>query len=150
MMSEAKRCPACGAAGDNCESHFHQALFWENEYPDLTLDVHHLLVLCYYLQHPSLYSVEGLQNALGLLDDFVAKGLSPQEVRKQNAPKVDSGKRKFTVTARPDSIGSYARQPQWTMRLADVVAGEVEAYRGNIKKWAQSMHEAITLAASAR
>ena len=148
-MTEEKMCPVCGAAGDNCETDFHQTLFWENEYPDLTLDVHHLLVLCYHLQHPHLYSVEGLENALGLLKNFVVDGLSPQEVRKQNGPKVDSGKRKFTVTARPDSIGSYPKQPQWTLTIRDVVAGGVEAYRGNIKKWAQSMYEAIRLSSSA-
>lgn len=147
-MTEEKRCPACGAAGDNCETDFHQTLFWENEYPDLTLDVHHLLVLCYHLQHPHLYSVEGLENALGLLKNFVVDGLSPQAVRKLNAPKVDSGKRKFTVTARPDSIGSYPKQPLWTIYLTDVVAGGVEDYRANIKKWAESIYEAIRLLSS--
>lgn len=142
-MSETKPCPSCGANGDNCEADFHQMLFWENERPDLTLDVHHLLVLCYHLQHPHLYSVEGLENALVLLEDFVGKGLSPQYIRKRNAPKVDSGKRKFTVTARPDSIGSYPKQPQWTMTAADVVAGGLVDYRANIHQWAKSIYEAL-------
>lgn len=142
-MNDTKCCASCGAADDNCEAAFHQMLFWESEAPDLTLDVHHLLVLCYHLQHPHLYSVEGLANAQELLEDFVGKGLSPQYIRKRNAPKVDSGKRKFTVTARPDSIGSYPKQPQWKIRASDVVAGGLEAYRVNIHQWAKSIYEAL-------
>jgi hypothetical protein len=75
-MEENKSCPACGAEGDNCEADFHQMLFWEAERPEI-YEVHHLMVLGYHLQHPHLYSVEGLENALGLLQDFVSEGLTP-------------------------------------------------------------------------
>ena len=70
-------CPACGAnlpGGLTCEDCFHQMLFWENE-ESLLGEVHHLMVLCYHLQHPHLYSQEGLANAAGLLIDFVERGL---------------------------------------------------------------------------
>jgi hypothetical protein len=142
-MDETKICPACGAVGDSCETNFHQMLFWEAERPEFGAEVHHLMVLAYHLQHPHLYSVDGLENARGLLRKFVAEGLSPQEVRKQNAPIVDSGKRKFTITARPDSIGSYAKTPQWTMTAQDVVAAGLEAYCESTRAWAKSIYEDI-------
>lgn len=48
-MEKTNTCPECGAAWQNeqtCQDHFHQLLAWEAEYPDKTLAVHHLLVLC--------------------------------------------------------------------------------------------------------
>lgn len=141
-MEETKTCPACGAVGDNCEADFHQMLFWEAEQPEIW-DVHHLMVLAYHLQHPHLYSIEGLENALVLLKDFVGEGLAPQFIRKRNAPAVDSGKRKFTITARPDSIGAYPSQPQWTMTVRDVVAAGLESYCDNVRAWAKSIDESL-------
>jgi hypothetical protein len=145
-MNENKICAACGAAGDDCESDFHQMLYWEAERPDYALEVHHFLVLCYHIQHPHLYSVEGLEYSLGLLRKFVAEGQDPQIVRKAMAESVDSGNRKFKITARPESIGKYARQPQWTMTAADVVAGGLDNYVPNTRKWAQSVYEAVEAA----
>ncbi len=78
-MTATSRCPDCGAAhatGVTCQDDFHQMLFWEAEEPARG-EVHHLMVLCYHLQHPGLYSPAGLQHALGLLEDFVVRGQSP-------------------------------------------------------------------------
>jgi hypothetical protein len=39
-----QKCPECGASWDDeatCQDHFHQMLFWENEYPDYGAEVHH-------------------------------------------------------------------------------------------------------------
>ena len=65
-MVSSTLCSECGetlADGRTCADDFHQLLFWENERPELG-EVHHLLVLCYHLQHPSLYSAEGLALSL--------------------------------------------------------------------------------------
>jgi hypothetical protein len=138
-------CPDCGAmlrGHETCETHFHQMLFWESEFPDLGV-VHHLMVLCYYLQHPRLYSPEGLNNALGLLVAFVERGASPAEVRESNGKIVDSGKRDWKVTARPDSFGVYAYPVQWPMTAADVTARGAEQYIDSVREWAAAALQAL-------
>ncbi|HEX2908544.1 MAG TPA: DUF5946 family protein [Phototrophicaceae bacterium] len=146
-METPQRCPECGADWTNdatCQDHFHQMLFWENEYPEKTLAVHHLLVLCYHLQHPSLYSPEGLTYARGLLADFVVRGQTPQQVRREKREQVASDKRNFKIIGTPEAHGFYTFPVVWTMTAADVVAGGVEAYDGNIKTWARSIYEVLT------
>jgi hypothetical protein len=101
--------------------------------------VHHLMVLCYYLQHPSLYSPEGLDNAKTLLIGFVVRGLSAQTVRQQTRRQVDSGKRQWKISARPDSHGAYTYPVTWTMTARDVVAGGMDHYIENVQQWAKSM-----------
>lgn len=64
-MKLLQTCPECGAVwqdGRTCQEYFHQMLYWEAEDPSLG-EVHRLSVLCNYLQHPSLYSLEGLEQA---------------------------------------------------------------------------------------
>lgn len=132
-------CPECGASwndGRTCADDFHQLLFWENERPELG-EVHHLMVLCYHLQHPSLYSAEGLAHARQLLAEFVAGGLSPQEVRRRQRAAVDSGARGWSVTARPGNQGHYERQLAWELRVQDMVAGGPDHYRENVRRWAE-------------
>lgn len=143
-MTASDSCSICGASlpeGQTCEDQFHQALYWENEYPEKTLPVHHLLVLGYHLQHPHLYSHEGLAASMGLLVGFVAEGKSPQEVRQQQKDAVNSGKRSWKITARPDSIGTYAHPVQWQMTLAEVIHAGVEGYDANIRHWVQTLYD---------
>ena len=131
-------CPECGApwtGGRTCADDFHQLLFWENERPELG-EVHHLMVLSYYLQHPSLYSAEGLAHARQLLDAFVIEGLSPVEAQRRQRAAVDSGARGWSVTARPGNQGAYERPPAWQLRAQDVVAGGPDHYRENVRRWA--------------
>ena len=140
-------CPECQAAlheAETCQEYFHQMLYWENENPDYG-DVHHLTVLCYYLQHPSSYSQEGLAVARQLLFDFLENGLSPAQVRQQNRFSVDSGKRAWKVKATDDSSGAYERPVLWTMTAADVVKAGRGHYQASIRAWAQSVHAALKL-----
>ncbi len=88
-MSE--HCPECGALwrdGVTCADHFHQMLFWENE-DSANWAVHHLTVLCYHLQHPSLYAPDGLEHATGLLIKFVDEGVDPRVLRVQMRDEVE-------------------------------------------------------------
>ncbi len=65
MSSENEKCPDCGALlqpGESCRAYFDQMLYWETEEPSRWA-VHHLMVLCYHLQHPHLYSPETLAGA---------------------------------------------------------------------------------------
>ena len=131
-------CPECGARlpdGRTCADDFHQLLFWENERPELG-EVHHLMVLCYHLQHPSLYSAEGLAHSRRLLAEFVAGGLSPAEARRRQRAAVDSGGRGWSITARPGNQGAYEQPPAWQLRVQDVVAGGPDHYPENVRRWA--------------
>jgi len=139
-------CPECGAERQNaatCEEDFHQMLFWESENLAELGVVHHLMVLSYYLQHPSLYSPEGLAAGQELLADFVVRGLPPAEVRQRDRAARDSQNRPYPITSRPDARGSYDRPMRWTMRAADVGAGGPEHYCANVRAWAQSIYAAL-------
>lgn len=144
-MEASQKCLECGATsidGQTCETCFHQMLFWEAEYPAYG-EVHHLMVLCYHLQHPSLYSPDGLKEARRLLVEFVEHGASPGEVRKRNRARVDSSRRDWKIKATATAHGSYDRAMAWKMTAADVVAGGAEHYCGNVRAWAQLINEAL-------
>ncbi len=69
-MALAARCPECETPwtnGHTCQGSFYQMLGWESERPSVLGEVHHLMVLCYHLQHPSLYSPEGLSLSTPLM-----------------------------------------------------------------------------------
>ena len=145
MMEQPERCPECGAdwlSGKTCQDHFHQMLVWEMEDPSLYV-VHHLLVVSYHLQHPSLYSPEGFSGARVLLREFVDAGMSTEAVRKRDKSALDSGRREFKVTGSPEARGAYDRAVKWTMCAADVVAGGMEHYVENVSTWARSINEAL-------
>ncbi len=145
-MKAPQRCPECGASWINastCEEHFHQMLFWEAEHPAYGAEVHHLMVLCYYLQHPSLYSPDGLTEARRLLVEFVERGASPAEVRQRNQKRVDSSQRDWKIKATATSHGSYDPPVQWTMTAADVATGGADHYCDSVRQWARSINEAL-------
>jgi hypothetical protein len=146
-MEAPERCPECGAIWheqQTCQAAFHQMLYWENEHPEAAAAVHHLMVLCYYLQHPSLYSPEGLTYARQLLVTFVKEGATPQDVRRRNRDQVDSGKRQWKFVGTPASHGSYTQPIHWHMTAIDVIAGGVDAYVENVKRWAKSIDDTLS------
>jgi hypothetical protein len=145
-METPATCPECGAAwdaGQSCETCFHQMLFWEAEYPADGAEVHHLMVLCYHLQHPSLYSPESLKEARRLLVEFIENDASPIEVRKHNRARVDSSRRNWKIKGTAVSHGSYAHAMVWKITAANVVADGAENYCNNVRAWAQSINAAL-------
>lgn len=138
-MEAQAHCPACGApqqAEATCQDHFYQMLFWEAEVPARGA-VHHLAVLCYHLQHPSLYSPEGLQAALRLLVMFVEQGVPPHTARQQMAADLQNHTIKIGGTA--DSFGQYAQPINWTFRAADVINNGADRYCESVRGWATAM-----------
>jgi hypothetical protein len=117
-------------------------LFWEAENPGYG-EVHHLTVLCYRLQHPSLYSPDGLKEGRRLLVEFVERGASPVEMRKRNRAYVDSGRRDWKIKATAASHGSYDHAMMWTMTAADVIAGGADHYCDNVRAWARTINETL-------
>lgn len=143
-MTEPVHCPECGALwpeGRTCEDDFHQMLFWETEYPAYFAAVHHLLVLCFSMQHPRRYTAEGLDAAKLVLIEFVANGATPQEMRRRNAAHFASDRRTTVMTARPDNQGAYAHPVRWTMTAADVARADVHSYVENTRRWAQAAYD---------
>jgi hypothetical protein len=141
-----RRCAECGASwinGQTCEDHFHQLLYWEAENPAYRAEVHHLMVLCYYVQHPSLYSPEGLNEARRLLAEFVEHDLSPVEARQRNRAHVDSNRRNWKIKGTAASHGSYAHAMVWKITASDVVAGGSENYCDNVRGWAESVNAVL-------
>jgi hypothetical protein len=143
-MEAPQRCAECGASwinGQTCEDHFHQMLYWEAENPGDGAEVHHLMVVCYYLQHPSLYSPAGLNEARRLLVEFVEQGTSPIEVRQRNRTRFDSSQRDWRIKGTAASHGWYDRALAWKMTAADVVAGGSDHYCDNVRLW----HSQLTI-----
>jgi hypothetical protein len=133
-------CPECGdrwLEGQMCADAFHVLLGWEWEYQ--MLEVHHLLVLSYHLQHPSLYSPEGLHSGCALLIAFVEDGVTPQTMRKRIGKQVDPGARTFNITARPDHYGMYKKPVVWTMRIGDCLRAGPDQYYASVRAWAASI-----------
>ena len=137
-------CPECGAAWQGskaCEEAFYQMGYWEMD--NRLLEVHHLMVLCYYLQHPSLYSPEGLREAQRLLVGFVEGGKTPQEVVRREHDRLAAGARGFKIKGTPGSHGAYDRPVRWTMTVVDVVARGEAAYYASVREWACSVLAAL-------
>jgi hypothetical protein len=141
------KCPECRALqidGKTCQDDFYIMLGWEADDPSRGV-VHHLTVLGYHLQHPSLYSPEGVVYGKQLMVDFLENGKSPKQIRKQNKNKVDSHNREWKITGTASSHGSYIHPVNWTMTAADVVAGGPNHYCDNVKAWAKSILNALKL-----
>lgn len=100
-MATIQNCPECGAVwqdGQMCQDTFNQMLAWDFEDPEGAGAVHYLTLLSYHLQHPSLYSLDGLKEAKQLLVDFLERGATIEQVRK----------RTFKFAGTTDSQGAYA------------------------------------------
>ena len=140
-MAAAPLCVECGAqlkGFATCQDDFHELLYWENEFPGYGA-VHHLLVLCYHLQHPGLYTPQGLEQALQLLVDFLENGLTPEEARRRSQDQVDSSRRTWKLTARPGWQAAYPHPVTWSRLTADIVRAGPDQYLTNVRDWAASI-----------
>jgi hypothetical protein len=137
-------CPVCGATledGQACIDYFHIILGWELDYQ--LYDVHHLAVLSYYLQHPALCSPEWLEGAKTQLVDFLEKGVTPQQMRKQISKSVASDTRTFKIAGTPEHHGEYQHAVVWQMRVDDVVRGEIDDYYASVQRWAAGILDTL-------
>lgn len=144
-METIQICPECRAVwqdGKTCQDDFYQMLIWEHENPGYG-EVHHLMVLCYHLQHPSLYSPQGLSGAIRLLDDFLEGGFTTEQVRKRDRATLNSHERTWKIKGTAASHGVYDLPMHWTMTAANVIAGGVDKYCDGVRTWARSVYEAL-------
>lgn len=135
-----KTCPECGGEWTDeqtCTDHFHMMGFWELDHQ--LWDVHHLMVLSYHLQHPGSLSQEWLAGAKQQLVDFLENDVTPQQMRQQIAPQVDSGKRDYKIRATPESTAHYPFPITWNVRAKDVVDAGIDHYYDSVQQWATSI-----------
>ena len=140
-------CDTCGAHlpdGITCEDDFLQFLYWEFENPEL-LPAHHLMVLCYHIQHPHLYSEEALKLAHQLLKQFVTTDITPEAMRERMKALVDSSKRQNKIRGTTNNHGRYPYLMPWTTHARDVVLAGPACYVGSIHAWAQSVFKTLVL-----
>lgn len=138
-MPSANPCPSCGAAlldGQSCADDFGLLLSWEWQYNMQA--VHHLLVLGYHLQHPHLYSQQGLRGGLDLLRQFMTESKPPSQVRAAIRESVSNSQRSEPITARTGNIGAYDEQPAWSLTIADVVAAGPQRFYDSVRAWLES------------
>jgi hypothetical protein len=119
-------------------------LAWEIEEPK-NLQVHHLTVLCYYLQHPALYSPEGLQHGRSLLKKFVVHNEKPQVIRQQAKSTLASDKRTWKIKGTADSHGTYSPPIKWQMTAADIIESGIENYIQNIHRWSRLIYDQLQI-----
>ena len=139
-MSE-QICPDCGATlrdGRSCQEQFEALLFLEYDYPQSAARVHHLMVMCYMLQH-NRYSDEAARWVIDGLKAFLEHGVSPAQLRKQNRDVVDSGLRKWKV------IGSttLTRNIAWPLTIMDVNSVDPVHYCVTVNAWARATLDAV-------
>ncbi len=136
-------CPLCHASlppNQPCQDLFHQCLALEFENPSTFDAVHHLTVLCYSLQH-NLYSPQGWLEGRRLLARFVQAGASPDEVRRQAGPRLQSGQRSWRVTSgsllksgppsggdRPGEKLPGVESPTWGRTITDLRLDDPQTY----------------------
>jgi hypothetical protein len=129
-----------------CQDDFYALLGYESELENLPPDIHMLMVLSYYIQHPRLYSPKGLAWAIHQLIDALDHGLTSGEIRRRGRGEVASNKRDWKVTGTPESHGTYSKPVSWTMRAVDVVAAGKERYLETVPAWARSVLDALKAA----
>ena len=129
-------CPECNAPDSGCETHFHECLAREFENP-LYGSVHHLTVVAYMLQHSSQLTREGWLHERELLRAFLRKNMTPAEIRKRDAPNVNSGKRDFKIKSRDGQ--SVITKTKWTKTILDVRLDDPETYCADVHAWAQAV-----------
>jgi hypothetical protein len=103
--------------------------------------VHHLTVLCYYLQHPSHYSTQGLKVAINTLKKAVEMNLSDKDLYREESDIFSSTNRNWKVTGTSFDHGTYDAPIRWTRTVYSVVKDGMEAYPEQIKEWAKQIYE---------
>jgi hypothetical protein len=132
-----KVCPECGAVLrdiESCQEQFHALLYLENENPAEAAQVHHLMVMCYMLQHNS-YSDEAATGVIGMLEANLKRGVPPAELRRRMKDEVDSGNRKWKITGST----TFTRGLAWSMTIVDIDSADPACYAERVTEWARSV-----------
>ncbi len=139
-------CAECGASlteGMTCRDYLNEMIKWDFEDFNGVGRVHHLTVVSYNLQHPSVYSEKGLENAKKSLAKFILHPTSYKEHGAEDVRNLASDVRTWKITSTPESQGKYHIQPVWRITARDVFKSGLPSYVENVQKWSESVLEAL-------
>lgn len=138
-------CEECGAElpwTQSCDELLMQVSQWEQtDFPTRGAE-HHLLVICWQLQHPSRFSTESLAWARESLRRAMIDGASLEELRAEPEPAPPAR----SMPAPPPKYirdGDVLRMQRRLGTLADVVTEGLEALPGSIRRWASVVLEQV-------
>ncbi|MES2622953.1 MAG: DUF5946 family protein [Patescibacteria group bacterium] len=137
-MRNNQTCPECGALLNTfpeCRDYLNEMIKWDFEDFTGVGQIHHLTVLSYNLQHPSVYSQKGLENAKRSLVEFILHPMAYEKHGVIDLKNLASDVRDWKITGTAENHGAYTTKPVWNMTAADVVNGGLENYVENVKKW---------------
>ncbi len=128
-------CIECGAPDNLCELHFHECIAKEFEDPRYGR-VHNLTVSTYMLQHSSKLTREAWLYERDLLREFLLGGRSPEQIRKDQADLVDSGRRTFKIKS---PTGQPVIPPtSWSRTVLEVRLDSPADYCEDVIAWASA------------
>lgn len=139
-------CPECGAplvGVSECRDYLNTMITWDFEDFAGVGQIHHLTVLSFNLQHPSVYSSKGLENAKASLKEFLLHPESFKEHDEWNRKNLASSSRDWKITGTSTDHGSYSKRPEWKILASDVVGPGLDTYVENVKNWSQSILETL-------
>lgn len=132
-------CAECGAAlapGQECDELFHTLLAWEQSDPARKGSDHHLLVLCWEIQHPSRFTPEAVSWARGAVRHVIRDGIPAHQLRRENrATGPGRSDRAYKITRTDGVVVARA----WSRTLSDVVAEGADAMPGSVRRWAEAV-----------
>lgn len=141
-----RECPECGAALLNvaeCRDYLNEMVKWDFEDFTGVGRIHHVTVLSYNLQHPSVYSPKGLEYAKKSLVEFIKNPMDYTAHGMRDRESLGFEVRDWKITGTPENHGEYVTKPEWKMVASDVVQGGLAAYVENVKKWSASVIESL-------
>ena len=145
-MKESTKCTECEAIlpkSATCRDYLNEMIKWDFEDFTGVGQVHHLTVLSYNLQHPSVYSEKGLENAKKSLAKFILHPTSYTEHGTEDVKNLASDVREWKITSTVGDQGKYIIKPIWEMTAKDVAEEGVVNYVENVKKWSESVLKAL-------
>ncbi len=141
-----QQCSECGASlrgVENCRDYFNQMLVWDFEDFNGAGSVHHLTVLCYHMQHPSLYSRVALTHAKQFLKEVIQNNLSAKELLEKSREFLVTKVNDSSVKGSPGNHGTYSLKILWSMTADKVIADGLGMYQTHVNEWAQSIYNDI-------
>lgn len=132
-------CPVCGAefsGEESCRTRFERCLALDYAHISTYGAVHHLVVACYMLQHNE-YTRPAWLGARALVAQAIEGNVPPQDLRRQNRARLDSGQRAWKITRGEKMPGVDAIV--WSRSVAHVRLETPEAYCIDVREWARSV-----------